>query len=454
MCFSRIVYCVLLSLLWGALNVFGLGAHELLVIANRNDPVSVRIARHYMHQRHVPRQNLVLLNILPDDDGNYLSIGRDAFTKQIWEPVCRAISQRNLEHVLAWVFSTHIPFRVDSSPPVSVQGLVFVRNRNLSHDEIARAVYASPLFVGPSRPDDVLLPPRSIQIAAKSLRDDMPIPAMALGYIGPRGNTESEVMEMLEKSIAADTSSPSGSVFFVTGNDIRAQAREWQFHRVQDQLQKMGMDAVITNQLPRRAESILGIMMGTRHVEPDQIGNFIPGAVAEHLTSYGAFFDNPSQTKISRWIAAGATGTAGTVTEPYAVWAKFLHARFYMHYRSGYSLLESYYLSLRHPLQSFLIGDPLMRPWAPQARLQIAGLRNQEMLRTPREIRVDITAPAGVRYDRVVYLINGLIAGEGRQFRLDPATLEPGLYELRAVGYRAGLVSTPISDMVQFQIGP
>ena len=95
-----------------------------------------------------------------------------------------------------------------------------------------------------------------------------------------------------------------------------------------------------------------------------------------------------------------------------------------------------------------------MRPWGPQASLQIVGLRNQEVLRTPREIHVDITAPVGVRYNRVVYLINGFVAGEGRQFRVDPVGLEPGLYELHAVGYRAGLVSTPVRDVVRFQIGP
>ena len=436
------------------LHLFGLAPHELLVIANRNEPTSVRIARAYMQVRQIPRQNLVMLDLSPDVDGHYISLDRGAFTEQIWTPAQSTVTQRRLDHILAWVFSTHIPFRVDHELSVSVQGLVFLRNVLPAANAITRAEYSSPLFVGPANPNDIVLPPRSLQVAAASLRAEVPIPSMSLGYIGPRGNTEEEILGMIERSVRADASAPSGTVFFVTGEDVRARIREWQYQPVRAQLLRMGVGAVITNAVPTHAGAVLGVMMGARDPNPDQIGTFVPGAVGEHLTSYGATFDQTSQTKITRWISAGVSGTAGTVTEPYAVWPKFPHARFYVHYRSGYSLLESFYLSLRTPLQSFLIGDPLVAPWAPAARLRITGVRENEVVRDARDIDLQITAPMGMHYGRFVYMINGLVVGEGPSFRLDPASIPPGLHELRAVAYRAGLVSSPIFDVVRFQTAP
>ncbi len=450
--------CLLLSASLALLctgQVYGLAAHEVLVLANRNENISVRIARAYMQKRMIPRQNLVLLDISADETGQYTSMERDQFTARIWEPAQSVIRQRNVDHVLAWVFSTHIPYRVDHTPAISVQGLVFLKNRLPAHDAIAKAEYASPLFVGPVRPDGNVLPPQSLRSIAAILRENMPIPAIALGYMGERGNTESEIMEMLERSHSADASAPSGSIYFVTGEDIRARVREWQFKDMRDRLYEMGVDAVVTNSVPRASDSILGVMMGARSVDPEAMGTFLPGAFAEHLTSYGAMFDESSQTKVTRWIAAGASSTAGTVTEPYAIWAKFPHARFYLHYRSGYSLLESFYLSTRSPLQSFLIGDPLMAPWAPVASVRLLGIRDQELIRGKREVTIQIDAPSETAYDDVVYLINGVVvAGQGESLILDATELGPGLHELRVAAYRAGIVSNPITDTIRFQIAP
>jgi hypothetical protein len=53
------------------------------------------------------------------------------------------------------------------------------------------------------------------------------------------------------------------------------------------------------------------------------------------------------------------------VTEPKNTWTKFPHARFFVHYASGCSAMESFYQSILSPVQILLLGDPLS---------QIAGL--------------------------------------------------------------------------------
>ncbi len=430
----------------------GLGPHEVIVVANRKEPVSVEIAHAYMQGRQIPSKNLVLVSIEPNAAGAYHAMSRADFTVLLWDPVSRALRKRELDHVLAWVFSTHIPYRVDTDPPVSVQGLTFLRNTLPASDLIAKGQYRSRFFAGPDRPGGKRYRPQSLLVHKEVLQGDMPIPSMALGYIGPGGMTKDEVLSALRKARSADSRHPQGTVYFLQHDDVRARARSWQFRDEADVLQKMGVDVVLTNQLPRpgRTAAILGIMEGRAQVDTRQLGAFAPGAMADHLTSFAAAFDQAGQTKATQWIVAGASGTAGTVSEPFAVWTKFPHARFFSHYRVGCTMLESFYLSIRCPLQLMLLGDPLVAPWAPKATLAIEGLDPGETLQEPRSIDVRIQAPVGIRYSKVVYLVDGRMAGEGTTFVLDPDNLAPGLHTLRVVAYRKGVIRSQVMDRIRF----
>jgi len=91
----------------------------------------------------------------------------------------------------------------------------------------------------------------------------------------------------------------------------------------------------------------------------------LPGAIVEHFTSFGGIIsERNGQTPCTEFIANGASGTSGTVTEPYALQQKFPTAFMQVQYCRGWSLAESYYQSLSGPYQLLIIGDPLCRPWA------------------------------------------------------------------------------------------
>jgi hypothetical protein len=100
------------------------------------------------------------------------------------------------------------------------------------------------------------------------------------------------------------------------------------------------------------------------------------------------------------------------------------------------------------------MGDPLVAPWAVKATMRIRGLGEGDVVKEPRQIDLHIQAPFGTHYGRVVYMVNGQIAGEGTSFTLDPSTLQPGLHEFRAVAYRAGMIRSPVFDMVRFRVEP
>ncbi len=92
--------------------------------------------------------------------------------------------------------------------------------------------------------------------------------------------------------------------------------------------------------------------------------NFMPGAVADHLTSYGGALDQDGQMTVLAWLKAGATGSYGTVTEPCNHWQKFPNPGVLVkYYLAGNSLVEAYWKSVYWPAQGLFVGEPLAAPY-------------------------------------------------------------------------------------------
>jgi uncharacterized protein (TIGR03790 family) len=93
---------------------------------------------------------------------------------------------------------------------------------------------------------------------------------------------------------------------------------------------------------------------------------WLPGALADHLTSFGGVLDGGrGQTPATAWIDAGATASYGTVSEPCNHLQKFPHPQLLLlHYLQGESALEAYWKSVAWPQQGLFIGDPLAAPFA------------------------------------------------------------------------------------------
>ncbi|MCH7872807.1 MAG: TIGR03790 family protein, partial [Planctomycetes bacterium] len=189
-----------------------------------------------------------------------------------------------------------------------------------------------------------------------------------LGYSGERGNTVEETIEMIDRSIAADGARPDGTFYFMKTNDQnRSGPRDPLFGATIRVINGRGgraeqIDAV----LPAGRHDVLGIMTGA--ASPDIDGTdmtILPGAFCDHLTSFAGRFDTSSQTKMSRWIANGASGSLGAVEEPCNYPGKFPVPRMHYHYFLGLSLGEAVFRNLAFvPFQMLIYGDPLTRPFA------------------------------------------------------------------------------------------
>jgi uncharacterized protein (TIGR03790 family) len=115
----------------------------------------------------------------------------------------------------------------------------------------------------------------------------------------------------------------------------------------------------------RDAGDVLVYQLGKARVEGLETLRFVPGALADHLTSHGGELLGDGQMSSLRWLQAGATASYGTVGEPCNHWQKFPNPVVLLrHYLAGETAIEAYWKSVAWPGQGVFIGEPLAAPYA------------------------------------------------------------------------------------------
>ena len=205
-----------------------------------------------------------------------------------------------------------------------------------------------------------------------------------LGYSSGRGNSLKEILKLLRRSAEADSSFPNGTIYYVVNNNIRSKARHSGYDSAIEVLKGMGVKAKkINGIIPRNKKDVMGAMIGTPEFSWKDSGSIIlPGAICEHFTSCGGMLSETAiQTPLSEFIRYGASGSSGTVTEPYAIKQKFPNPFLHVHYTRGCSLAESFYQSIHTPLQLLIVGDPLCQPWAKTPSISISGVKKDQRVK-------------------------------------------------------------------------
>jgi uncharacterized protein (TIGR03790 family) len=113
-------------------------------------------------------------------------------------------------------------------------------------------------------------------------------------------------------------------------------------------------------------DRVLLYLTGLTRVDHLDTVRWVPGALADHLTSFGGQLDElGGQMSALAWIASGATASYGTVSEPCAHLQKFPHPQvLLLNYAQGSSAIEAYWRSVAWPQQGVFIGEPLAAPFA------------------------------------------------------------------------------------------
>ena len=132
-------------------------------------------------------------------------------------------------------------------------------------------------------------------------------------------------------------------------------------------LRRLGVQVhVDTQQVLDGAARLLLYQTGLTRVDKLDTLSWVPGAVADHLTSFGGRLDAKNgQMSAVEWINSGATASYGSVSEPCSHPQKFPHPQLLLlHYLQGATVLEAYWKSVAWPQQGVFIGEPLAAPFA------------------------------------------------------------------------------------------
>lgn len=434
----------------------GGGPENIIIIVDPSDAESMYAANYYRNARNVPDANLLFMDPAASNYGAFASHNLDAFLG--------TLANRGIDdHIDYVLIMPGAPFFISASPAfisepcsnivqvrrfaiASLYTMAFLKNDILAGLPVTQANgYYLANNVGARAFDNStawLFGSPSVSGSARKYY----IGAM-LGYTGARGNTMSEILAMVDRSVASDGTRPAGTFYYMQTTDVfRSPPRDPLFPSAAGTIVSLGGQAQhLMAVLPTGNHDCLGIMTGWASPDIDGANMTIqPGAFCDHLTSFAGRFDTSSQVKMSRWIAKGASGSLGAVEEPCNYPGKFPTARMHIHYFQGSSLGEAYFRSAQYvPFQMLLYGDPLTRPFAHLPTVSVpdapVGPVSGTIVLTP---NATTTHPSAGILNHDLYVDGNLIANvfNGNAFSLDTALLADGWHDVRVVSYDTSLV--------------
>ena len=187
-------------------------------------------------------------------------------------------------------------------------------------------------------------------------------PAMMLA-----GESFEQVKKLIDRGVVSDQRFPTGRAYLLSTSDKARNTRAGDYEKTAKALTGViKVDVLKADSIADR-QDVLFYFTGLAQVPHLETLHFLPGALADHLTSSGGQLTDSTQMSSLRWLEAGATASYGTVVEPCSFPQKFPYpgmAMFY--YASGASAIEAYWKSVAWPGEGVFIGEPLARPYAPK----------------------------------------------------------------------------------------
>ncbi|BBA35990.1 uncharacterized protein sS8_4059 [Methylocaldum marinum] len=312
-----------------------LGPRELAVIVNEADPSSVAIADYYQKRRGIPEENMIRVSF---------PAGSDNLPRAVFESVKRTVDERTPPGVQAYALAWMAPFRVDCMAITSAFAMGFDQ------------AYCS-TKCGETKPSGYFNSASRAPYTDHGIR-----PAMMLA-----GRTVQDVRKMIDRGIASDRTYPGGTGYLLNTSDKHRTVRAVTFDRTVETLgAAIRLQRVDADYISDKRDVLFYFTGLARVPDLDTLG-FVPGAMADHLTSVGGRLTENAQMSSVRWLEAGATASYGTVVEPCNILSKFPYpAVAIWHYLEGETILEAYWKSVARPGEGVFIGEPLAAPFAPQ----------------------------------------------------------------------------------------
>lgn len=308
-------------------------ARHLAVIVNNDDPQSVAIGDYYRKRRGISEANIIRVRFAPG--GNAMPL---AEFREIKATVDATATKDIQAYALTWMK----PWRIECLSITSAFAAGF--------DPAYCAVGCKPTRLSPYYDSNSWAPNRHYRLR----------PTMMLA-----AKDAHEAFALIDRGVRADATFPRGTGYLLETSDKTRSIRARQFPPL---LKLLGHSVRLNHVRAEYIESkpdVLFYFTGQVDVPKLDTNTFVPGAIADHLTSTGGVLTGGSQMSSLRWLEAGATGSYGTVVEPCNLPAKFPNPYVVIaRYLRGESLVEAYWKSVAMPGQGVFIGEPLASPFA------------------------------------------------------------------------------------------
>jgi len=170
--------------------------------------------------------------------------------------------------------------------------------------------------------------------------------------------------ELISRGMSAGFSVPKAGAYYLTTSEKARNSRAAFFPRDGVVAQRKLTIHNLKQDVLENATDVMIYQTGKARVDKLETLKFLPGALADHLTSFGGDLLADQQMSSLRWLEAGATASYGTVAEPCNHWQKFPHPEILLrNYLRGASAIEAYWRSVAWPAQGVFIGEPLAAPY-------------------------------------------------------------------------------------------
>jgi uncharacterized protein (TIGR03790 family) len=310
-----------------------LQAEQLALVVNDDEANSVTIAELYRQARGVPAKNIVHVSI----PGHPRKLTAAQFAE-----LKRKIDAQLGPEIQAVLMVWTAPYAVECNSITSAYTLGF----------------------DPSQCEKTCAPGKPSAYFNSGAARPFADAGMRLSMLLPTDSVE-QAKALIARGVASGFRAPKASAYYLVTSDKARNSRAQFFPPSGSIAQRQLTLKTLKSDSLDGAQDVIIYQTGLARVAKLDTLRFLPGALADHLTSAGGDLLGDSQMSSLRWLEAGATASYGAVSEPCNYWQKFPQPTVLLrHYLMGETAIEAYWKSVAWPTQGVFIGEPLAAPYA------------------------------------------------------------------------------------------
>jgi uncharacterized protein (TIGR03790 family) len=327
-----------------SLPAHALSAGQLALVVAEGDALSESIAAYYQTARGVPAANVIRVK---------LTTGVDSISAADFATLKADLDAKLSASVQATLLTWTAPSRVAGSCAMSITSALAL-GFDAKYCATGCAATASSAYYDSE--------------SAQPWTDHQIRPSMMLG-----ASTLAAAKTLIDRGVRSDASLPTGDGYLLRTSDSARSVRYSDYLALPAlwagnsglQLSYIDNSAGAASDSLTGKSSLLFYFTGLTKVPNLATNTFLPGAAADHLTSFGGYLPGGNgQMPVTDWLDAGATASYGTVAEPCNYTQKFPRASVLIdQYYRGATLIEAYWKSVEWPGQGLFVGEPLAQPF-------------------------------------------------------------------------------------------